>query len=263
MESKKGPLYKRVNEIDELYSSPKIRQYYRESARETHEHTANFIQKVVKLVGDLKSKPSKDLSKYLNEYLSNCPWPFGLIILEERKGKRPGEIECTQLYGSERTTRRLSIPDDIAAVHTFLALFRDEYLEYVDRIVTYEIRDICSYIGVSPLIMSNTTEMLEKEIPALIRCAREDLEAKGLHTSKSETNAQNKKSRKHENQIEEEWSNPMTKTKMMRALHIEGSKKFTTFAEDHGLKQVGKNRQLWQIRLDKMDLNTRRKLEKA
>ena len=36
-------LNKRVNEIDELYISPKSREYCRESARELHEQTAKFI----------------------------------------------------------------------------------------------------------------------------------------------------------------------------------------------------------------------------
>ncbi len=167
MRSKKGPLNEIVNEIDKLYSSPERRKHCWELARELHEQTANFIQKV-KIVDD----PKFDLS--------NCPWPFGLIILEERKGKKRGETKRTQLHGSDRTTRRLRIPDDIAAVHTFLALFRDEHLGIVDRIVTYEIRNICPYIGTSPLIISDTAEIVETKIPALIRCAQEDLKAKGL-----------------------------------------------------------------------------------
>jgi hypothetical protein len=61
---------------------------------------------------------------------------------------------------------------------------------------------------------------------------------------------------------EGEWSNPMTKTKMMKTLHIAGYSKFATFAKQYGLRQAG-NRQLWQIRLDDIDKNTRQKFEKA
>jgi hypothetical protein len=57
-------------------------------------------------------------------------------------------------------------------------------------------------------------------------------------------------------------SKPMTKKVMMIALKIDGYKKFNTFAKLHGIQQAG-NRQLWQIRFDNMDSNTRQKLEKA
>ena len=70
------------------------------------------------------------------------------------------------------------------------------------------------------------------------------------------------KQQKHIKTLEGEWSNPMTKSDMMIRLHINGYKKFNTFAKVYGLYKVG-NRQLWQIRLDGMDKNTRQKLEKA
>lgn len=59
-----------------------------------------------------------------------------------------------------------------------------------------------------------------------------------------------------------EWSTPMTKSDMMTRLHINGYKKFNTFAKKYGIEQSG-NRQLWTIRLDGMDKSTRQKLEKA
>lgn len=61
---------------------------------------------------------------------------------------------------------------------------------------------------------------------------------------------------------EGEWSNPMTKSEMMKKVGIDGYKKFNTFAKQYGLRPAG-NRQLWQLRLDKMDKNTRRKFEKT
>ena len=61
--------------------------------------------------------------------------------------------------------------------------------------------------------------------------------------------------------LEGEWSNPMTKSTMMSKVNIDGYKKFNTFAKQHGLRKAG-NRQLWQIRLDRMDKNTRQKFEK-
>jgi len=62
--------------------------------------------------------------------------------------------------------------------------------------------------------------------------------------------------------LEGEWSNPMTKLAMMSRVGIYGYKKFNTFIKQYKLRQAG-NRQLWQIRLDGMDINTRRKFEKA
>lgn len=62
--------------------------------------------------------------------------------------------------------------------------------------------------------------------------------------------------------LEGEWSNPMTKSAMMSKVKIYGYKKFNTFAKQYGLRQAG-NRQLWQIRLDGMDRNTRQKFEKT
>jgi len=59
-----------------------------------------------------------------------------------------------------------------------------------------------------------------------------------------------------------ELSNPMTKSAMMSRVGIDGYKKFNTFAKQHGLQQAG-NRQLWQIRLDRMDKNTKQKFEKT
>ena len=56
-----------------------------------------------------------------------------------------------------------------------------------------------------------------------------------------------------------EWSKPMTKSAMKNALRIDGYRTFDTFAEQHGIKKIG--RQLWQIRLDAMDKTTRKKLE--
>ena len=61
---------------------------------------------------------------------------------------------------------------------------------------------------------------------------------------------------------EGEWSNPMTKSTMMSKVNIDGYKKFNTFAKQYGLRKAG-NRQLWQIRLDRMDKNTRQKFEKT
>ena len=70
------------------------------------------------------------------------------------------------------------------------------------------------------------------------------------------------KQQKHKKTLEGEWSNPMTKSAMMSRVNIDGYKKFNTFAKQYGLQKAG-NRQLWQIRLDKMDKNTRQKFEKA
>lgn len=67
---------------------------------------------------------------------------------------------------------------------------------------------------------------------------------------------------KAENTLEGEWSNPMTKSALMKKVGIDGYKKFKTFAEIYGLRQAG-NRQLWQIRIDRMDSNTKQKFTKT
>jgi len=56
------------------------------------------------------------------------------------------------------------------------------------------------------------------------------------------------------------WSKPMMKAEMMGILRIDSYRKFKAFAKEYGLKQVGGNRQLWQIRIDRMDHTTRSKL---
>ena len=58
-----------------------------------------------------------------------------------------------------------------------------------------------------------------------------------------------------------EWSQPMTKAAMSRRLALKRDA-FETFAGGHGLRQCG-SRQLWQIRLDKMDANTRHRIERG
>jgi hypothetical protein len=57
-------------------------------------------------------------------------------------------------------------------------------------------------------------------------------------------------------------SKPMSKSQMMHALGMDGYKRFNAFAKGHEIREAG-NRQLFQIRLDGMDINTRTKLEKA
>jgi len=61
---------------------------------------------------------------------------------------------------------------------------------------------------------------------------------------------------------EEEWSDPMPLTEMMRKVNISGYKKFRTWGKRFGLREAG-NRQLWEIRLDNMDHSTRKKFKKS
>jgi hypothetical protein len=58
-----------------------------------------------------------------------------------------------------------------------------------------------------------------------------------------------------------EWSKPMAKTDIMTrlGLGLRGYRKLNTFVKDHPIKQVANNRQLWQIRIDKMSENIRKK----
>jgi hypothetical protein len=56
-----------------------------------------------------------------------------------------------------------------------------------------------------------------------------------------------------------DWSSAMSKTEMILKLGMKRTA-FETFAKHHGLKRI--SRQLWQIRIDKMDTNTRKKLER-
>lgn len=55
-----------------------------------------------------------------------------------------------------------------------------------------------------------------------------------------------------------EWSKPMSKKVLMKRLGL-GPRAFETFAKPHGLREI--SRQQWQIRLDKMDAQTRRHIE--
>lgn len=58
--------------------------------------------------------------------------------------------------------------------------------------------------------------------------------------------------------VECEWSTLMPKSKMASRLRL-SPKQFETFAKSHELRRH--NRQLWQIRLDKLDPRTRQRLE--
>lgn len=63
-------------------------------------------------------------------------------------------------------------------------------------------------------------------------------------------------------QIVGEWSNPMSKVRMMKALRIDNYRIFNNFAKLHGIRQAG-SREVYQICFDKMDKTTRDKIEKA
>ncbi len=57
-----------------------------------------------------------------------------------------------------------------------------------------------------------------------------------------------------------EWSRPMSQANMMSILRIDSRRKFKAFAREYGIRQVGGSRQLWQIRIDRMDSVARSKL---
>ena len=59
--------------------------------------------------------------------------------------------------------------------------------------------------------------------------------------------------------LEAEWSCPMSKANMMKKLHFNGYRTLDTYAKEHPLRKVAGNRQLWQIRIDRMDSKTRGK----
>lgn len=56
------------------------------------------------------------------------------------------------------------------------------------------------------------------------------------------------------------WTIPMSKAQMRKISGIESPKKFNTWANHVGMLQAG-NRQLWRLRLDKLDAPTRSKFE--
>jgi hypothetical protein len=58
----------------------------------------------------------------------------------------------------------------------------------------------------------------------------------------------------------ERWSKPMSKCEMMGLIGLDGYRKFNSWAKQFGLKSAG-NRQLWTIRVDIMDVNTRKRFE--
>lgn len=59
---------------------------------------------------------------------------------------------------------------------------------------------------------------------------------------------------------EGEWSKPMSKREMMGKVRIHGYTKFNSWAKQYDIKPAP-NRQIWTIRLDGMDKNTRSKFE--
>ena len=88
--------------------------------------------------------------------------------------------------------------------------------------------------------------------------------AKQALTSKQPTVASGKAETKTEPQnIEGEWSKPMSKTDIMRrlGLGLKGYRKLNTFTKEHPIRDVAGNRQLWQIRIDKMPSNLREKFK--
>ncbi len=89
-----------------------------------------------------------------------------------------------------------------------------------------------------------------------------DLKSKGLFDERNQipTKRKLKKKKIKPKHIEGEWSNPMSMSTMMSKVSVDGYKKFKTWAKQYDLQNAG-NRQLWKIRLDQMDLNTRNKFE--
>jgi hypothetical protein len=59
-----------------------------------------------------------------------------------------------------------------------------------------------------------------------------------------------------------EWSKPMSKARMMRALGIDSRASFRAWLKDKEVRPAG-NRQTWSIRLDMLDQRSRGKLDKA
>jgi hypothetical protein len=63
--------------------------------------------------------------------------------------------------------------------------------------------------------------------------------------------------------LEGELSKPMAKVDIMKRLGmgLKGYRKLETYCKDHPLHKVGNNRQLWQIRIDKMPVNLKEKFK--
>lgn len=70
------------------------------------------------------------------------------------------------------------------------------------------------------------------------------------------------KNRQVETTIEGEWSKPMTKSQMMRALGLDSYKKLKTFSKTHPIREAG-SKKSWQIRLDGLNKEQIEKLTKA
>jgi hypothetical protein len=60
----------------------------------------------------------------------------------------------------------------------------------------------------------------------------------------------------------ERWSRPMTKNDIITVLHLDSIHKLNQLVEHgfHSVKQVGNNRQSWQIRIDKLESDIQKKL---
>ena len=65
-----------------------------------------------------------------------------------------------------------------------------------------------------------------------------------------------------ESVLEGEWSKPMMKADIMKALRIDSYKKLKTFSKTHTIRKAGSNKS-WQIRLDGLNREQAKRLENA
>lgn len=85
------------------------------------------------------------------------------------------------------------------------------------------------------------------------------LEAQAMRTKATSSKAKAKNLTDTEQKGD--YSKPMSKTDMMKALGIDSLTKFNGFAKQHGIKKI--TRKIWQLRLDDLSSREREKIEKA
>ena len=171
---------------------------------------------------------------------------------------------------------------DIAVLYTILAFCHDDHLR-MNCIFTDKIKAINPKLCTHPNICVYMTRGLDRMLDIYLRYVARDLNSRNKRSTTNggeqtdiiprqplDTTGQKpgaafvKEPLKELVKAEEEnWSKAMTKMRMMTALDIYSYWTFNQFAERHGIRKVGGNRQLWQIRLDKMDQPDREKLERV
>jgi len=125
--------------------------------------------------------------------------------------------------------------------------FKDETKDAIDN-VKYAVRD---GLGYYPALLK---DLSRPEVTA-------DLEGWLRKQAKTGQLSETPSDEKVRDTKNGEWSKPLSKSQMMKALGIDSLTKFNGFAKQHGIKKI--TRKIWQLRLNDLSSREREKLGKA